>query len=642
MTGKLMSPKYIQDMSGMWLEVSDFRGDLSISDSVQECVSAKMSKLYKENSGLTQKQMLGKAYGMCRAAQDFMRYSPKMILDMITDDAMDLPRPAAPGVVGGPNVRPMRTIAEAVKVAGDPAGVGKKSSNIDKIGYFNSMLEVEFKGGRRYVYFVGPEFYEKFVKSESKGKWLWENLRGKRPGLVFDDPSKKTPGGVPFSGGKGSIVPYSKGSGGTPEPGTLRPQEPTVPAGKKAELLRKELEIQFRGAGLKYPKISEGLPSTDFAMGGFITRSGEFDYGPNNVKIKEWDNLKELFNETAHFPMFGTKSYGSHGESYDSLIGFTHNWEFFEPGVIDKDGHIYAKQEFFANNITDLSDLKDPNNLPVSIGFIDLGEGKIQEISKLRHLAVSLNKLEGDRCSTEGGLGCNISIIKSEGRDTNDLHTNNYLKLNNGEKIMGDNKDEYDEETTEILEDMYNVSKGDGSEHELNPEAKFKLDCKNTNHSEDACDKAWDAVKQGGEQAVKKKSQTPGKYSGDSIEIGIKEYADLMATAKVWKETKDFIDKLKKAEETRVQKEAEEVIDYLINIKHVEEDFVKEYGKNLCDLKLMKATIEKLPKSEEDLDADVQEINTGRLMNQLGDKIEDFKKMEEEYREEALTRFFPN
>ena len=166
-------------------------------------------------------------------------------------------------------------------------------------------------------------------------------------------------------------------------------------------------------------------------MHGFITRSGEFDYGPEGIKKKDWNNLKEIFGEYGHFPMFGKKGYGSHGESYDNLLGFTHNWEFFEPGEIDKDGHIYAEQMFF-DDIYNLSDLEDPNNLPVSIGFIDLGEGDLQKISKLRHLAVSLNKLEGDRCSTAGGIGCNISIKNSQERDTKDLDTN-ILKIKQGD-----------------------------------------------------------------------------------------------------------------------------------------------------------------------------------------------------------------
>jgi hypothetical protein len=55
----------------------------------------------------------------------------------------------------------------------------------------------------------------------------------------------------------------------------------------------------------------------------------------------------------------------------------------------------------------------------------------------------------------------------------------------------------------------------------------------------------------------------------------------------------------------------------------------------------MKATIEKLPKAEEDL-VDVQEVNTGRIMDKLGDKIDDFNKLEEEYKQEALESFFPN
>jgi len=624
-----MSPKYVQDFEGYWHSVQDFREDLSISDVIRDCVAKNI-----EDLGLD----LNEAYARCRSGIDFYSMPPEAILDMFIGDAVSLPPvPNAPGAaVGGQNVRPMRTIAEAVRAAGSPAGAGTKSSNIEKIGYFNSMLEVEFKGGRRYVYFVGPEMYERFVKAPSKGKFLWEVLRGKEPGLVFDDPNKITPGGVPFSGGKGGIVPYSKGSGGTPEISTLRPQapdQPSIPDAKQQALLRKELEIQFRGKGLKYPKIAESLPSTDFTMHGFITRSGEFNYGSQGVKTKKWKNLKKLFKSTGHFPIFGKKSYGSHGESYETLIGYTHDWEFFEPGEIDKDGHIYSKQELF-EDIHNLSDLKDPSKLPVSLGFIDLGEGKYQKISKLRHLAVSLNKLEGDRCSSEGGLGCNISILDNsipKGKDSKfSPNKADYLKLNKGETIMGE----------EEKEDMYESGKAENADRSR--EDQFKENCHANHKSSESCDIAWDAVKGGGGVAEKKvKTQDPSKYnSKGDMTIPMEEYADLMAAARLWKESKEYIDDLRKADEVRKEKEADELRDYLLNERHVDEDFVKEYGKTLCDLKIMKGTLSNLPKTAEDMEH-IQEINNQRILNQVGDKVDDFAKLEEEYKQDALNDFFP-
>ncbi len=93
---------------------------------------------------------------------------------------------------------------------------GKKtSSNIGWIGYNNRKLRVGFipKPTKNrpnpvpsvYEYDVDPEFYEAMAAAESKGKFLWNYLRGKTPGRVIDAPEKMTPGGV-----GGSLVPYNK------------------------------------------------------------------------------------------------------------------------------------------------------------------------------------------------------------------------------------------------------------------------------------------------------------------------------------------------------------------------------------------------------------------------------------------------
>jgi hypothetical protein len=55
-----------------------------------------------------------------------------------------------------------------------------KSSNIESIGYHteSSTLHVHFKGGGHYIYHnVKPAVYEGFLKSESKGKYLSDNIK---------------------------------------------------------------------------------------------------------------------------------------------------------------------------------------------------------------------------------------------------------------------------------------------------------------------------------------------------------------------------------------------------------------------------------------------------------------------------------
>jgi len=99
------------------------------------------------------------------------------------------------------------------------ATAGKKtSSNVDWIGYDEKRLRVRFKEktskktgkvypASMYEYDVEPKFHTYMAGAPSKGKFVWNYLRGRVPGRVIDKPWKMTPGGV-----GGSIVPYSKES----------------------------------------------------------------------------------------------------------------------------------------------------------------------------------------------------------------------------------------------------------------------------------------------------------------------------------------------------------------------------------------------------------------------------------------------
>ena len=79
------------------------------------------------------------------------------------------------------------------------------SSNVAEIGYENGKLRIFFKNGGGYEYPVPSSWYVEMLNSSSKGKFVWDSLRGRTIGRVIDNPNKTTPGGV-----GGSIVPYFK------------------------------------------------------------------------------------------------------------------------------------------------------------------------------------------------------------------------------------------------------------------------------------------------------------------------------------------------------------------------------------------------------------------------------------------------
>tara|TARA_Y100001960_G_scaffold132167_1_gene140380 strand:- start:930 stop:1136 length:207 start_codon:yes stop_codon:yes gene_type:complete len=56
------------------------------------------------------------------------------------------------------------------------------SSNIDSIGYENGTLEIRFLNGSLYQYYhTSKELFENMLNAESKGKFLWRNIRDVYP-----------------------------------------------------------------------------------------------------------------------------------------------------------------------------------------------------------------------------------------------------------------------------------------------------------------------------------------------------------------------------------------------------------------------------------------------------------------------------
>ena len=54
-----------------------------------------------------------------------------------------------------------------------------KSSNVIAVGYKNGNMYVEFASGHYEYDNVPKEVYDGFLASESKGKYMWANVRGK-------------------------------------------------------------------------------------------------------------------------------------------------------------------------------------------------------------------------------------------------------------------------------------------------------------------------------------------------------------------------------------------------------------------------------------------------------------------------------
>lgn len=306
------------------------------------------------------------------------------------------------------------------------------SSNVRSVGQAQNELVVAFHStgeGRFYRFkFSTPEMASEarnaLLDSSSPGRWIWHNIRGHQAGEAVT-PSKIGPAitsGKPTIGGtSASLVNYR-----------ITPVGPSRVKGYKEayEKLQRQTSNPstnpntgariegLLGARKGFRELGKRIKqdhACDFTMEGLLTRSGEFDYRAEGqgIKIKTPENLKWISENTDHVPVFGKRERGSHQESEFSLIGFAHNFKYIPVGEVDDYAHIYGETELF-KDIKDLSDLDDPRDLPVSFGFDDIGEGGIQNIIRLHHLAVSLNKVERDRCSTMNGSSCTISPKKRQ------------------------------------------------------------------------------------------------------------------------------------------------------------------------------------------------------------------------------------
>jgi len=307
---------------------------------------------------------------------------------------------------------------------------------------------------------------------------------------------------------------------------------------------------------------------------GRITRAGPFKY-PDGLKYKKYDNLKEYFSRIDHLPLYGSRTYGSHDEDKKTteLVGFLHNW------VLDDDKKdVYSDIEFF-KNIKELSDLKHPENLPISLKFnVADPNSKVQDIRELIHGAVSLNKLELDRCSSVDGYGsCTVSTKTGDFRDTNDGRTSSEISGSDGTGYFITHDEWFDfmdlDKAGQPIKNKKNIAKvedmGDNNKpHEGNPISKEIEECLKSGKTEEECKLAQERKERTGKEKV------GNEQHKDDIKVPKKDFDALQ---------KDF---------ESLQKENDDLKTQLESYEDFEEVFVK-------DLNEVKADLEKRTKKDE-------------------------------------------
>ncbi len=372
-------------------------------------------------------------------------------------------------------------------------------------------------------------------------------------------------------------------------------------------------------------------------MEGFLSRSGQFEYPdpkyPNDpsktiIKIKKWDEpggVKPAFQEIKLLPMYGSRWNDSHTERDDRLIGFMHDWRFIEPGVVDENGHVLAKQEYF-DDIRNLSDLRDPTDLPMSLAFDDATpESEYQYISQLHHGAVSLNKLERDRCSTAGGMPCNSKKIKSTTNQAHDsvselpgsdgTETKPILKIKkNEEKTMTEDFEEIDD--GELTEDTDATNTWGKKLEDCIASGKSKEECQIAIRRQEKAGKETNA--KGGKikadfEAIQKENEELKKKIADMEKAQNNEIKDLV----------DYVDKLKAKEAKEKEAEMKDMREALTEKLGVKEcDFINSLDykglKNLMKFEELRPK----PKSEKDM-----EINSSDMsLADFDKRVDELKK----------------
>ena len=423
---------------------------------------------------------------------------------------------------------------------------------------------------------------------------------------------------------EGSLRSWCKTQGLTDKEGKVT--SACIAVGKKSKnpTIRKRAVLAETFAKHR-PKKRTDLDFFDFVDDfptyfGRITRAGPFKY-PDGIRHKKYDNLKELFSRIDHLPLYGSRIYGSHDEDKPTteLIGFMHNWV-----LNDNNKDIFSDIEYF-KDIKELSDLKNPEDLDISLKFnVADPNSKVQDITELIHGAVSLNKLETNRCASVEGYGsCTTSTKTSDFRDTNDSRLGSespgsdgngyYIKRDDWFDFMNHDKDS--DKTGQPIINQKNIAKVEDMGN--NPISKEIEECIKSGKTEEECKmeqkrkERTDKEKVGNEpmkddvKPIKKEDFEAFEAlvkENEELKVKLEAYKDfeeeyvenLTVSQKQLKELEDYKEKLEKKEEKRKEKKLaalredlakppyEACQDFLENHDY---EFLKEHKKGLDGMK---------------------------------------------------------
>lgn len=386
-------------------------------------------------------------------------------------------------------------------------------------------------------------------------------------------------------------------------------------------------------------------------MHGVVTRSGKFVY-LDGVRFKDWGNIKEQFNEHDYLPVIGSKTPDSHLDIAERIIGFGWN---FKPN--DMTEEMEFDLEYF-DDIKNISDLEDPNDLPVSLGFRDdapLGSGT-QKITNLHHIAVSLNANEVDRCSVSGGTACTVSIKTDSGIGRSSSSVKRDLvklkkKKGDSKKMAKPKKEKKEEE--EIVEDAVatpdNVGNTtDPKQNAKSGKASFMLDCQKYGpYPKSQCEAGWKALtapdttapQKGGDDTKSTTTEVKGK-SKDMAEVDgrlskmekiINDLADIIPTLSAVVQDKNNSNAIKAVE----MKEDLKIAGFCGDMVDKITDF------NELTLFHQRVTTNKSlftdPEAEE-----IRSVNTSRLLGKRKkSETNDFEDMMKDAKTDALSKLYP-
>lgn len=386
-------------------------------------------------------------------------------------------------------------------------------------------------------------------------------------------------------------------------------------------------------------------------MHGVATRSGKFVYA-DGVRFKDWNNIKTVFNETDYLPVIGSTGNDSHLDIAERIIGFGWN---FTPN--EETEEMEFDLEYF-DDIKNLSDLEDPNDLPVSIGFKDLaplGSGIRQIIDKVHHIAVSLNKTERDRCSASGGTACTVSIktdsINSE--RSSSLETKDLVKL---KKKKGDSKmtkpKKEEKKDEKITEDAVATPDNVGSttnikQNTKSAKASFMLDCQKYGpYPKAQCESAWNAMTKPDTTAPKKTGDDT-KSTTDEVKGKSKDMAEvdtrLSKMEKIVNDLADIIPTLSAVVKDKNNANAMKMVE----MKNELEDagYCKDMLSKITDFSELSLFHQRASTNKsvftEPTSTEIQNINTSRLLGKRKKETTDFEDMMKTANADALSKLYP-